>query len=625
MAKYDNDKPYPVTGGKTIPDLKIDIEEYIVDNTQGFVTAPITHNMLKNVINSIPLGGSTKFNINNLSDWDILVRVGNDPETAKWENTQNYTYHSSGTRTEVYSVDEVYHKDLLYTSGQTYTKTEIDDEFLKYYNSGDTYSKLEIDSILEDVDVIILNSGNTNINSPSTGSISINGISRTYYDSIFWDGTEWVNKPAFDTDSISEIIDNILEDGLPTISGYTVEEYIRSQFEADVHVNQSGQTEYPNSNDGVGNLILWTDGIYGVDWQPSVIWRGQYGTTPTQSSITHMEIKFDENSGDGEGDFILNLNGEEALKITKENKIVNYKNSFIFNESNSIEEYETLAGKKVLNYFIFGHENEISSKPYGGSSDENSVYDVIIGGRTNKIHNSSNSSIIGGQTNKISGITDHINYSSIIGGRNGEINGSHSSIIGGLNGEINGSYSSIIGGFGNEIKSDISVTLGGQNLIVNDQSCVALGEYNLSSSGASDDSLFVVGNGSSTDRKDAFVIRKDDFLEYKNEKKKISSKTVFGNDNLDLSGEYFQTINLDNSVIPTNWNLNLTNITTTHTSENIFKLVDEYDSVGVNFVGVDEWLGSDFPTDSIDGGKTYLVKFLTVDGYVYGEWWEVAN
>lgn len=519
MAKYDNDKPYPVTGGKTIPDLKIDIEEYIVDNTQGFVTAPITHNMLKNVINSIPLGGSTKFNINNLSDRDILVRVGTNPENAKWENTQNYTYHSSGTRTEVYSVDEVYHKDLLYTTGQTYTKTEVDAEFLKYYNSGDTYSKSEIDSMLEDDDIIILNSGNTNINSPSTGSISINGINRTYYDSIFWDGNKWVNKPAFDTDSISEIIDNILEDGLPTISGYTVEEWVRSQFETDVHVNQSAVTNYDDS-DGEGNLILWNDGNYGATWQSSIFWRAQYGTQPTQNYINQMQIAFDETSGDGSGDFILKLNkdGGSSSDVTQVMKIDKQGKS-TFNGDSLIEGTLTVDGfVRGKSNAIFGNPSNINTRINGGfisggidGFNEIIYYPIqgdsrnvsILGGKDNKIQLCYNTSILGGEGNSI---MDDIEWTTP---------GENISIIGGKNNKIDANQcrnSIILGGEENELE------LGCRNSgIINGEgikfwgysdNCLITGKYNYYEEFYTQDKLFIIGNGTNdSNRSDAFVVK----------------------------------------------------------------------------------------------------------------------
>lgn len=355
-------------------------------------------------------------------------------------------------------------------------------------------------------------------------------------------------------------------------------------------------------------------------------------------------------------------NAKRNIVLGENNTITNSDNNLVGGENNSILDNND-GSFKSNSAIVAGEGNTISTTSFYafiGGGENNTISKVELGfigaGINNTISTNSHLSFIGaGQNNTIStssswsfigaGQNNEISTNSYLafigGGQNNSIDAPWSFIGGGLNNTITTNlYRSFIGGGenntisgpsnfsfigvgeGNTINSSPWSFIGaGRNNTIDDNDyCSAFGLYNLAASDGDDNTLFVVGNGTISTRKDAFVIRKDDFLEYKNEKKKISGKTVTGSDNLDLSAEYFQTINLDNTSFPTTWNITLTNKTTTHTSENIFKLVDPADAVGVVFIGVDEWLYEDFPVDTIDGGATYLVKFLTVDGYVYGNW-----
>lgn len=328
MASYPSENPIPVPGGKPISGLTSDIEKYIIDNTEGDITAPQIHNMFKNIVNTIPLSGTTNFNISSLTQHDMLKYFG-----GKWINSENYTYHSSSTRTQVYSVNEVYNTGQTYNTGETYTRLQIKDitGLTYYYDTGTTYTQSEIDALnylsaLTDTLII----------SPQSGA-TVSGATSPYdmyatYDSIFWSGGTWMNKKSFIADDIVEMLE-LTKAALPTISGETVVDYIRSQFEKDVHVNKSGLTYYPDGDDD-GDLWLHTDGIYGQDWQPSIYWYGQYGANPSVTTgLTHAQLTIDA-SNSGYTSFYINVStgttesGAEMYQVAQLDK-----DHYILNEN----------------------------------------------------------------------------------------------------------------------------------------------------------------------------------------------------------------------------------------------------------------------------------------------------
>ena len=499
MASYPSDQPFPIPGGKTISGLTSDIEEYFIDNTEGDIEAPQIHNMLKNLAYTIPLSGSTNFNISSLTNHDFLKY-----ESGKWVNSYNYTYHSSGLRTEVYSIYEVYTTGQTYNTGQTFTKNEVINVtgLTYYYDTGLTYSKLEIDEF-----VSISGLTDTIINSPQSG-ITITGstISGITFDSLFYSGGSWVNSQAFQASEIINLLE-ITKSQLPTISGETVVDYIRSQFEKDVHVNKSGMTWYPNS-DADGDLYLHTDGESGMTWQPSIYWYGQYGDSIATTGVTHLQFTFSGTS-DGAGNMLINLNlngiGYEPVNIIKYSKdenitfgsnniissgyngtwgvnyctitgglnntifgsdtgFINNKGSFIGGgEQNNISPTEAFNNPSYYNSIVGGYRNIIS----GGTS--NTIHSCFIGGgRENIIMGDLYNSIVGGYQNYIS------NVRSIIGGgRNNTITAGHSSILGGRNNLIKSIDCFIGGGRNNSINdpsSNGSVITGGQSNIIDNDS-----------------------------------------------------------------------------------------------------------------------------------------------------------
>jgi hypothetical protein len=365
MAEYPTIEPTPQQNGKSISNLIEDIEKYLVDNTEGNVSVPEVHNIYKNIIYSIPLSGATNTDINLLQQYDAFMYDG-----SKWVNSENYTYHSSGTRTEVYSTGETYNRSELYTKSEILSITGLTNYYdnTEVYSTGETYTQTEVDTLISNLDISLSGLTDSTIISPQSGQTYGSSPLNSYstYDSIFYSGGTWVNKPAYIGEDVVSMLEDIKND-LPDISGETIAEYIRSQFEGDVHVNQSGQTEFPNSDDGVGNLYLWTDGESGMTWQPSILWRGQYSTSPSPEYIDHLKLNFSGKTN-GAGDFILSLNTGGTGSEPSDVFIIDENQNNIFGESNLISNSEksTISG---------GIDNSITD----------SDYSIINGGSGNSI------------------------------------------------------------------------------------------------------------------------------------------------------------------------------------------------------------------------------------------------
>lgn len=595
MATYPTTQPFPIQNGKPISGLTEDIENYIIDNTEGNITAPEIHNIFKNVIYSIPLSGSTNFDINFLQNYDMLRYEG-----GKWVNSYDYyrrseVYNTGQTysKSEVYNTNETYSKTEVYNTGETYSKTEVLDltGFTNYYTSGQTITLIE-----NTISGLTLSGlSDTIINNPQSGTTIGSPPYDKYdtYDSLFYSGGTWQNKKAYIAEDIIDMVDEIASSvSAVTISGETIERYIRSQFEGNVHVNQSGQTQYPDS-DGFGDLFLWTDGESGMTWQPSIFWVGQYSQGAYTSGITHMGINF---SGvtQGAGDMVvyLNLDGigndpQEIVRFTKDE-------NFIFGNTNIID-------SSTLSSINGGQNNEISDNSFysfigggelnelktsrsfigaGKSNELRSSYSFIGAGIDNNLITSENSFIGSGELNlidnfsrwcligggKLNLINYYSDYSFIGGGESNKIydnnligfgNGSTHSFIGSGSGNtiFDSKYSFIGAGLGNNISGSThaAITSGEGLQLTGNSHATAIGKFNYSGRTAGDDVLFVIGNGTSnSNRSDALVVTSGNSSVYINNKLYVNND-VEVNDNIFING-YIKGVNSGLTVGETNIN-----------------------------------------------------------------------
>jgi hypothetical protein len=364
---YPDIDPKPVDSGKTFIEYIGDLEEYIVLNTEGKVTAPILQNLYKNLMYTIPLSGATNFNINALTENDILSY-----RSGKWENSDNliisgitsnadvdleYKLNVSGITTlednvninsglNLNSTETIYYvqgvtgitnstqtllteeaianyivsNDELSELNDVDLNSSVSGEALIYdgsfwvnipvYNTGQTYDKSEIDFLasvsgLTDTTIINPTSGYTD------GSWGYPYNNYKANDTIFYSGGTWVNDIAF---TAQQVVDITMD--LTNLSGVT--DGLQAES---LYVNKKGLTDYPNS-DGIGDFILITDGDSGMTWQPSIKWMGD------ESGFTHLDIKF-SGTTNGAGDFIVELNTSgvgsepsEVLRIDKDKNIL---------------------------------------------------------------------------------------------------------------------------------------------------------------------------------------------------------------------------------------------------------------------------------------------------------------
>lgn len=210
-----------------------------------------------------------------------------------------------------------------------------------------------------------------------------------------------------------------------------------------------------------------------------------------------------------------------------------------YDKANIRKNTSSTTGDIITTHLTVG--SRLADSSFGGSSLVTGQNNIASGDKTASIGGDYNTAsgycaaTIGGSNVSVSS-----NYSGSIGGFSTTVTGAYSSIVGGSNNSVNGDNAAVVGGDGNTASGDRSVVIGGNdNTASGNNNSVVVGGYNNTASGESSITLggnnntasayqtkvghysktgnagqgsgtsgdaFIVGNGSSITRSNAFRV-----------------------------------------------------------------------------------------------------------------------
>lgn len=210
-----------------------------------------------------------------------------------------------------------------------------------------------------------------------------------------------------------------------------------------------------------------------------------------------------------------------------------------YDKANIRKNTSSTTGDIITTHLTVG--SRLADSSFGGSSLVTGQNNIASGDKTASIGGDYNTAsgycaaTIGGSNVSVSS-----NYSGSIGGFSTTVTGAYSSIVGGSNNSVNGDNAAVVGGAGNTASGDRSVVIGGNdNTASGNNNSVVVGGYNNTASGESSITLggnnntasayqtkvghysktgnagqssgtsgdaFIVGNGSSITRSNAFRV-----------------------------------------------------------------------------------------------------------------------
>lgn len=365
MASYDSTPPFPSPTGKSFQNIIDDLEQYIVLNTEGKVTAPIVQNIFKNILYTIPLSGTTNFNISSVSNNEILKY-----ESGKWTNSSDFYTISEANSKFVYTSGDTINGNLTVNgnldvigtidlTGST-TFDDIDTNTLNLASGETIWSIQNFTGITNSSKTILTEQAISNLLSAQNElgeltNVDLNSVQ--IGDSLYYSGGSWKNIPVYNTGqtytrseieflaSVSGLTDSIIinptsgytqsgwgypyenykaNDALMYKDGYwkniltwsaddiiNITQDLRNleDITDDVINNIQSDNFFVNrrgitdypNSDSIGDLFLVNDGDSGMTWQSKIIWASNIKTTNILLDELNSYWKLDNNLYDSEG------------------------------------------------------------------------------------------------------------------------------------------------------------------------------------------------------------------------------------------------------------------------------------------------------------------------------------
>ena len=163
-----------IQSGKTIQELTLDNNTYIIENPNGEITGTIVNSMFQNIINSLPFSGSTNLDIDSATNGDYLKYDGN-----KWVNSGLTVVATLSELTDVNINNSLNNQYLKYDGNKWVNSNMAIIDTSTFVNTGETQTISGAKTF--EKDILVKNLTNTNGNSQIIISQGLSGVDPDNY------------------------------------------------------------------------------------------------------------------------------------------------------------------------------------------------------------------------------------------------------------------------------------------------------------------------------------------------------------------------------------------------------------------------------------------------------------